>query len=175
MRGAVRSWLIRGLILAGVAGLVAAAWVASSWVSPERVRQKVVEHLAEQFDGVDVHVGSARMRILGGIAVTDLKLTRRGDPAPFLVVPAAVIYHDKEQLSRGDVLCAPGSLLPTALIDVRIELLPGKGYEDALSDLELWTHLWVLYVFDRAEGFRPKVLPPRSGASGERGSSCSET
>lgn len=33
---------------------------------------------------------------------------------------------DKEQLSRGDVLCAPGSLLPTALLDVRLELLPGK-------------------------------------------------
>src|SRR6201999_21002 len=51
----------------------------------------------------EAHVGSARMRILGGIAVRDLKLVRRGDPPdrPFLVVPAAVLFHDKVQLNRG--------------------------------------------------------------------------
>ena len=103
MRVAVRSWLIRGLILAGVAALAVAGWIANSWVSPERVREQVLAHLQEQFDGVDVEVGSARLRILGGIAVKDLKLTRRGDPPdrPFLVVPSAVLYHDKEQLNRG--------------------------------------------------------------------------
>lgn len=53
-------------------------------------------------------------------------------------------------------------------VEGTIELFPGKGYEDALADLAEWTHLWVLYVFDRVEGWRPKVLPPRSGASGER-------
>src|SRR5207248_4745852 len=102
-RMSVRSWLIRGLILAGVAALVALGWVASSWVSPERVREKVLAHLNEQFDGVEVHVGSARMRILGGIAVTDLRITRPGDPPdrPLLAVPSAVLYHDKEQLNRG--------------------------------------------------------------------------
>ena len=99
----VRSWLIRGLILAGVAALAALAWVANSWISPDRVREKVIVTLSEQFVDVDVHVGSARMRILGGIAVTDLRLTRRGDPPdrPFLVVPNAILYHDKEQLNRG--------------------------------------------------------------------------
>jgi hypothetical protein len=99
----VRSWVIRGLILAGVAALAALAWYANSWISPERVREQVVSTLVEQLEGVDVHVGSARMRILGGIAVTDLKLTRRGEPVdrPFLVVPSAVLYHDKEQLNRG--------------------------------------------------------------------------
>lgn len=99
----VRSWLIRGLILVGVAALAALAWVANSWISPDRVREKVVGTLSEQFEGVDVHVGSARMRILGGIAVTDLRLTRRGDPPdrPFLSVPNAILYHDKEQLNRG--------------------------------------------------------------------------
>src|SRR4051794_4759560 len=103
MRGAVRNWLIRGGILAGVAVLAAFGWVANSWVSPERVREQVIAHLHEQFDGIDIHIGSARMRILGGIAVSDLRLTRPGDPAgrPFLVVPSAVIYHDKEQLNRG--------------------------------------------------------------------------
>ncbi|MBN9121211.1 MAG: hypothetical protein J0I06_19010 [Planctomycetes bacterium] len=102
----VRSWLIRGLILAGVAVLAALAWLANSWISPERVREKVVATLAERFEGVDVHVGSARMRILGGIAVTDLRLTRRGDPPgrPFLSVPNAILYHDKEQLNHGKLV-----------------------------------------------------------------------
>jgi tRNA-Thr(GGU) m(6)t(6)A37 methyltransferase TsaA len=44
----------------------------------------------------------------------------------------------------------------------RIELLSGKGFEFALSDLERWSHLWVLFWFHRAEGWRPKVRPPRS-------------
>ena len=102
MRVSVRSWLIRGLILAGVAALAALGWVANSWVSPERVRENVLAHLHEQFDGVDVSVGSARMRILGGIAVTDLRVVRRGSPdQPILIVPSAVLYHDKEQLNRG--------------------------------------------------------------------------
>ena len=43
----VRSWLIRGLILAGVAALAALAWLANSWISPERVREQVVLTLAE--------------------------------------------------------------------------------------------------------------------------------
>src|SRR4051812_26613113 len=96
----VRSWLIRGLILAGVAALAALAWFANSWISPDRVREKVIVTLSEQFEDVDIQVGSARMRILGGIAVTDLRLTRRGDPTdqPFIIIPNAIVYHDKEQL-----------------------------------------------------------------------------
>ncbi len=103
MRLFVRNWLIRGFILAGVAGLVALGWLANSWVSPERIREQVIASLSDQFEGVDVYVGSAHMRILGGIAVRDLKLVRRGTPAdqPFFSSPSAVLYHDKEQLNRG--------------------------------------------------------------------------
>jgi tRNA-Thr(GGU) m(6)t(6)A37 methyltransferase TsaA len=50
----------------------------------------------------------------------------------------------------------------------RIELLPGKNYEHALLDLDGWEYLWVLFWFDRNEGWRPKVLPPRS-RSGRKG------
>ncbi len=50
----------------------------------------------------------------------------------------------------------------------RIELLPGRNYEHALCDLAEWQYLWVLYWFDRNEGWRPKVLPPRS-RSGRKG------
>lgn len=41
-----------------------------------------------------------------------------------------------------------------------IELLP--GYEDALDDLGGFERIWILFWFDRAEGWHPKVLPPRS-------------
>ena len=43
-----------------------------------------------------------------------------------------------------------------------IELFRDSGFEHALSDLERWSHLWVLFWFHLNEGFRPKVLPPRS-------------
>jgi tRNA-Thr(GGU) m(6)t(6)A37 methyltransferase TsaA len=43
-----------------------------------------------------------------------------------------------------------------------IELVPGRGFEFALSDLDGWSHLWILYCFDRVESWRPRVRPPRS-------------
>jgi tRNA-Thr(GGU) m(6)t(6)A37 methyltransferase TsaA len=53
---------------------------------------------------------------------------------------------------------------PAAARDVRgsIELFPGHGYEYGLSDIEGFSHLWVLFWFHLNEGWRPKVLPPRS-------------
>lgn len=44
----------------------------------------------------------------------------------------------------------------------RIELLPGRGFEDALCDLEEFSHVWVIFWFHLNAGWRPKVLPPRS-------------
>ena len=43
-----------------------------------------------------------------------------------------------------------------------IELLPGHRYEDALRDLDQWTHLWLVYWFHLKAHWRPTVLPPRS-------------
>src|SRR5438477_12867339 len=43
-----------------------------------------------------------------------------------------------------------------------IELFASSEYEHALSDLDRFTHIWVIFWFHRSEGFRPKVLPPRS-------------
>jgi tRNA-Thr(GGU) m(6)t(6)A37 methyltransferase TsaA len=53
---------------------------------------------------------------------------------------------------------------PAAARDVRgtIELFPGRGFEYAVEDLESFSHLWVLFWFHLNEGWRPKVLPPRS-------------
>lgn len=47
-------------------------------------------------------------------------------------------------------------------VPARIELLPGRNFEHALADLDAWTHIWVLFWFDRNADWRPKVLPPRS-------------
>jgi tRNA-Thr(GGU) m(6)t(6)A37 methyltransferase TsaA len=49
-----------------------------------------------------------------------------------------------------------------------IELLPGRHFEHALCDLAEWSFIWVLFWFDRNDGWRPKVLPPRS-RSGRKG------
>jgi tRNA-Thr(GGU) m(6)t(6)A37 methyltransferase TsaA len=43
-----------------------------------------------------------------------------------------------------------------------IELLPNRQFEHALSDLETWDYIWVIFWFHLNPGWRPKVLPPRS-------------
>lgn len=59
---------------------------------------------------------------------------------------------------------------PAAMRDVpaTIELFKGQGYEHALSDLEGFDIIWVIFWFHLNKNFRPKVLPPRS-SSGRRG------
>ena len=42
-----------------------------------------------------------------------------------------------------------------------IELFGGRQFEQALSGLEGFSHIWVLFHFSQAEGWRPMVLPPR--------------
>lgn len=53
---------------------------------------------------------------------------------------------------------------PPAAAGVRgtIELSPGRDFEHALCDLAAWDRLWVIFWFHLNEGWRPKVLPPRS-------------
>lgn len=120
--GFLRSWLIRGLILAALAGVVAAGWVAHDWVSPEKVREAVVAALREKFPDADVHVGTAQLRIFGGICVTDLRLTRKGESEPFFVAPSAVLSHDKELLNRGELAIRKVELDgPTVRLDRRAD------------------------------------------------------
>jgi tRNA-Thr(GGU) m(6)t(6)A37 methyltransferase TsaA len=44
----------------------------------------------------------------------------------------------------------------------RVELHAQAGLQDALSDLQEWTHIWVLFWFHLNSSWRPKVQPPRS-------------
>jgi tRNA-Thr(GGU) m(6)t(6)A37 methyltransferase TsaA len=43
-----------------------------------------------------------------------------------------------------------------------VVLRSGRGLEDALEGIASWSHVWIVYVFDRAGGYRPKVQPPRA-------------
>jgi tRNA (adenine37-N6)-methyltransferase len=43
-----------------------------------------------------------------------------------------------------------------------VELLPGRDFEHALEDLSSFRYVWLIFWFDQSEGWRPKVLPPRS-------------
>lgn len=45
-------------------------------------------------------------------------------------------------------------------VEARIEL--DRAWLHAVEDLDGFEHVWVLAWMDRVEGFRPKVLPPRS-------------
>lgn len=46
--------------------------------------------------------------------------------------------------------------------DVTATIELGPEYRDALDDIEGFDRIWVVFWFDRAEGWKPKVLPPRS-------------
>ncbi len=75
----------------------------------------------------------------------------------FVVRPIGVVHSpfvEPRQAPR------QSRLAPEA--EATIELFPGRGFEFAIEDLVVGQHLWVLFWFHRAEGYKPKVLPPRS-------------
>jgi tRNA (adenine37-N6)-methyltransferase len=45
-----------------------------------------------------------------------------------------------------------------------LELLPDRGYENALRDLAGFSRVWLLWWFHRNDTWRPQVLPPRGPA-----------
>jgi tRNA-Thr(GGU) m(6)t(6)A37 methyltransferase TsaA len=85
-----------------------------------------------------------------------VRSARRATASELVVRPIGVVHSPF--LERAS---APRQ---SAVSDARglIELFPDSGFEHALADIETWSHLWVLFWFHLNEGFRPKVLPPRS-------------
>jgi len=73
------------------------------------------------------------------------------EPIGFVRTPFSERSHTPRQPN------APGGDQPGV-----IELLPGRDFEHALSDVDDWEYLWVIFWFHRNKGWRPKVLPPRS-------------
>lgn len=57
---------------------------------------------------------------------------------------------------------APRQATAGAQVEARAELFGGRGFEDALVDLEQWDHVWLLVWFHHNVAYRPKVTPPRS-------------
>ena len=105
MASFLKCWTLRTLIVAAIASAAYGAWFAYSWVSPEKVRCSVEAQLRERLaDNVEVSVGSAHLKLFGGISISNLALTARGETEPFLSVPSATITHDKEQLNRGELI-----------------------------------------------------------------------
>src|SRR5262249_3868673 len=98
-----RKWLGGGLGLALGGGAAGAGAPYQRWTNPQAVRRQVLERLAAQFPGAAVSLESARLRLLGGVSLNELRLARRDDPdkADFLYVPQALVYHDKERLLDG--------------------------------------------------------------------------
>jgi tRNA-Thr(GGU) m(6)t(6)A37 methyltransferase TsaA len=43
----------------------------------------------------------------------------------------------------------------------RIEMFPGQQYEQAIEDLEGFSHIWLLFQFHKNDSWKPKVMPPR--------------
>lgn len=77
--------------------------------------------------------------------------------APFTFTPIGVIRTPF--IDRAD---APRQAVAAEGVAGTIELSEGRDFEHALSDLEGWDRLWVIFCFHLNPGFRPKVLPPRS-------------
>jgi hypothetical protein len=100
-----RKWLVRGLVFAILGATALGAVAYQAWTNPAAVRAQVLDHVRRRFaDGVvSVSLESARLRLLGGIAVGELRVARTDglDRKDFLYVPSAVIYHDKERLGHG--------------------------------------------------------------------------
>jgi tRNA (adenine37-N6)-methyltransferase len=79
-------------------------------------------------------------------------------PRPALTVtPIGVVRSPFDERAE-----APRQPRTAESVEGTVELYEGCGYEDALCDLALWDHVWLVVWFDRNRGFRPKVHPPRS-------------
>ena len=100
-----RKWLVRFLVFSFVGGLAAAGWIYQRWTNPAAVRKITLTKLGDIFVGADLNLDSAHMRLLGGIALSDLRMARKDDldKNEFASVHSAVIYLDKEQLLGGKV------------------------------------------------------------------------
>ncbi len=98
-----RKWLVRCLVFSVLGTLASIGGAYYHLTNPESIRRQVVSQLESQLRGVHVRVETARLRLLGGVSVGELRIVRADDPGltDLLYVPSAIIYHDKEQLLKG--------------------------------------------------------------------------
>jgi tRNA-Thr(GGU) m(6)t(6)A37 methyltransferase TsaA len=82
------------------------------------------------------------------------------DPPPELTLTLKPIGVVRSPFA--DRLSAPRQPRIAEAVQGTIELYGHAGYEYALEDLQTFRFIWVLFWFHKNEGFRRKVLPPRS-------------
>ena len=80
-----------------------------------------------------------------------------GDRASLSVTPIGVLRTPFE-----DRASAPRQPAAARGVKGTLELHPDGRFEHALHDLETFRHIWVLFWFHLNDGWRSKVLPPRS-------------
>lgn len=124
---------MRGLVFTVLSLCAAGVLVYQRWTNPAAVKEQVLAKLRQLFPGGVATVDSARLRLLGGIMVNELRLARRDDVgrAELLHVPSAVIFHDKEKLLDGEL-----SLRKVELHRARLKVLrepDGKWNLDGLT------------------------------------------
>jgi tRNA-Thr(GGU) m(6)t(6)A37 methyltransferase TsaA len=52
---------------------------------------------------------------------------------------------------------------PSAALDAAGTIEIADAYRAALADLDSFTRIWLVFVFDRSRGWAPTVKPPRGG------------
>jgi hypothetical protein len=127
-----RKWIVRGVVYGIIGAAATAALVYQRWTNPGAVREQVIAALTKAFPGAHVSVDSARLRILGGIQLNGLRLTRADDQEKneFLNVPSAIFYHDKEKILDGEL-----TLRKIELIRPRLRVRRGRDGKWNLQDL----------------------------------------
>jgi tRNA-Thr(GGU) m(6)t(6)A37 methyltransferase TsaA len=82
---------------------------------------------------------------------------RYEEQTPFQLYPIGFVHSPfREKMEAPRQGCLANGVRST------IELVNDPRLSHALDGIETWSHLWVLFWFDRDPHFSPKVQPPRS-------------
>src|SRR3954463_9486795 len=157
----MRKWVIHGLIYLLLGALVAGAAAYALGTNPAAVRGLVQEQLTARFRHVSVSVERARLRLLRGILVRELRLSRNAglDRRDFLYAPTAVIYHDKEHVLDGQVLVKKVEL-PGPQIRIVRERDGKLNVADVLGPPDLSSALPALVVRGGTVTFEDRAFGP---------------
>jgi hypothetical protein len=161
-----RKWFVRMLVFTVVGGCAGAVILYQRFTNPGAVRETVLAKLKTLFPGAVATVDSARLRILGGIVVSELRLARKDDPdsGEILHVPSAVLYHDKQKILEGELALRKVELLRPHVRAVRtrdgawnLQGLSGK-LQPHLPLPIVVIHQGTLLLEDRSEGGTGKTV-----------------
>lgn len=102
----LQKWLVRGAVIAVFLLFGVGVTFVLRWTDPAAVREEVLQQLQRQLPGAQITLQDARLRLFGGVLLSDLRITRRDDPhhREVIYVPSAVVHYDREQLFRGKIL-----------------------------------------------------------------------